>query len=470
MKLMMMKKSRDDSLAIGLKRYCKPSPRNNDLNITPTSSPEDNGCSGNGNNSPGTMMVVPFDVRRVCPADYASTSAARMDISQTASSPLLYPTNSMSSGCDGSNNCYSSSLTVARSQSALALVSSPCQNQNDLLIRTGVEFQIRVFGQAFYSPNNLLSIILPDMVGVGNLRDVVNQFVCKPYFNMANTYDKYKDLAKALNFLIVGPNGSGKRSAVKSICQSFNFSYFCVNPSKYQPGQIEAIVLRTKQPGVTPAIIYFDDFNTAILPPENGNYYYYNSGESTFVTEFKRCILADAAYTKGWIGAWIALGFTEPTIPALKLAAELCMIHKTVNNVAFMEQIEAETLVKLLRALFQKRHLDEPLDIEKTDKFEVLRRVLNDSMPGEVSQFADLVYSSVIRNIPFNTRDPRTLIDWERDVESLYEMVPANRTSSGEVEYQLPRKQMALASSTSGSRIYYTKESWNNFINNWDGR
>jgi hypothetical protein len=242
----------------------------------------------------------------------------------------------------------------------------------------------------------------------------------------------------ALHFCLAGPEGSGKRMALTNVCTTCGIDMLTITPYWYAVGDIECAINYARMYGS--CVIYFDDFE-------------FLSKNDLFRSEFSTHVLGLPQRSSMWNGLWFA--FSVPSkrrfasIPVLR---DLC-----ADRMAEVECLTEDELFDLFLKIFlpsSEMRIKQPTP-EQEDAFKIAAR---DRTPKELQTFAGRVKWHALcrckldtvkalslgvagRHEDLNSRGPPIdewrvpeipSVDWDLDVESLYEKderldIPVNR-------------------------------------------
>lgn len=201
----------------------------------------------------------------------------------------------------------------------------------------------------------------------------------------------YKQLlgpsTRSFNAVIVGPHGSGKRTAVKRACSLCGVTFLCIGPDTYEPWAIT--VATSYAASWRPTLIYFDGFDDMC------------SSNPEFFREFGAVVLQNRDLVDSWNYSWIVLGIsnraTAPECVESSIVA-LCI----PDNVASMRRPTGEELVRLAMTFLAEHRIPVFPDITPA-QLEQLRVAVDGATPSDVHEFAMRVAASAMRNVDLKT-------------------------------------------------------------------
>ena len=245
-------------------------------------------------------------------------------------------------------------------------------NNRELLRLGRLDPLYRETGRVFIDASK--TDVLSGMLGMENVSKMLWQLLVKP----AVAGQLYRDTIGQLgplHFAIVGPEGTGKRTAVRTACSIASVDAVFLRPSAYQLGDV-AFALR-RACSVRPSLICFEDFDVLHKDPN-------------FDREFADVILGCREICGTFDSVWLAFTLVSEDIIEWPMFSRL--IGRRVSRVSSLGPEDAS---RLLMSFITSSgiNLGYPLTEEEATKLGVASE---ECTPSELKAFAGEVCMSAL--------------------------------------------------------------------------
>lgn len=216
-------------------------------------------------------------------------------------------------------------------------------------------------------------------VGCRNIFDTISTKILKPRNQIEAFIERMRTMQHPLNFTVVGPNGSGRRRAIRFACSEANVCTVTISKERYEP---MFITMATQYAYFRrPFLLLFDGFDELIANPD-------------FLKEFNVAILANPLFTMGWNNVWIVLTVTMLDSAVTNMLSHICYY----DNIVFMEKPKARNLYDFLIKYIEEHNISVP---EPTDaQSNRLLTAIQNATPADAARFGNRVIANVMDNTP----------------------------------------------------------------------
>jgi hypothetical protein len=220
-------------------------------------------------------------------------------------------------------------------------------------------------------------IVLHGMVGMENVSRMLWNILIKPV-GAAEFYRTVYGKLGPLHFAIVGPRGTGKRTAVTKACSVAAVTAFFIEPHRYQVGDIEYAMGEGWKK--RPSVICFDGFEE--LLERRG-----------FVDEFNMQIVGISDFLTTWNSMWLAFCVDSTATATGNMLARI--VGKRLAHVKSMDGPEAANVL-MRRFIPSNMEFLEPLT---KDQQTLLEAAAAGCTPSELKEFAaNIVIAALSRH------------------------------------------------------------------------
>ena len=262
--------------------------------------------------------------------------------------------------------------------------------------------------------------ILPNMVGMDAVEAMLWRVVVRPAL-ARREYRLKVGIISPLHFAIIGPHGTGKRTAIRTVCATAGVDMVTITPTAYLEGDIGFAVDRAYR--ARPALVCFDGFEELIRRPD-------------FEREFRIKVASFRELCERFTGVWLAFCTNDgnsvqmPFIQRL-LGRRVAGVDRPTRRQAaelFFRSHLVRTGVTLARQLTD-------------DEANRLEEAADGCTPAELQAFAaDVAFSALTRcDLAEIVGDSDHVISvvWDLDGEPLYELEEGENT--GLQHWRIPR-------------------------------
>jgi hypothetical protein len=304
---------------------------------------------------------------------------------------------------------------------------------------------LRIPGKVLIDHTN--SDILSDMHGMSEVSKMLWTTIVKPRVDKEGVASTLGTLG-SLHFCIIGRWGSGKRTAVRSVCAMAGVEVWTIDPCRYETGDLGCAVhvacLRR------PCVILIDDFETLHRMKE-------------FVYEVSHQIDACPLLKTAWDGVWIGiLLWDDEELERLPWISDLCG-----PRIARVKPLTGREGATLLTERFLLERNVEISPCLTSAQFDVLADAADGCTPGELKDFASTIMYRMLERteitpdgVTETTPAPSEVrkygcaarskevekvkkwrLSWDDDVVPLYQRVNASETEDGIERFYIPKKK-----------------------------
>jgi hypothetical protein len=215
------------------------------------------------------------------------------------------------------------------------------------------------------------------MINTEQLMDAFVRNVVLPE-TCPDVFSKAIQMARALNFVIIGQPGNGRRSTVLQACVKTNISMLVVSPMSYTKGHLMLAIDYATY--CRSFVIYIDDFDELCH-------------NDVFIEEYKN-FCRSPLIAKEWGHVWVILSISESTKQVNALAELVCWR----TNYIKMPLIQSVTLATFLLNHLARQHILVSPSLTDSQWDNVLSAVLGASF-HDVEAFAYRIASMAIQNM-----------------------------------------------------------------------
>lgn len=214
-------------------------------------------------------------------------------------------------------------------------------------------------------------------LGCRNLFNVITAKIIKPRNQIEAFMERIRTMDHPLNFAVVGPNGSGRKRAVRFACSEANICSVTISKDSYESSFITMAVQYAYFK--RPFLLLFDGFDELVSNP-------------TFVNEFTTAILRNPLFNKGWNNVWIVATLSTLDSSVVQLLSRICYY----DNIVCMEKPNERDYYDFLIKYIEDHNISVP---DPTDaQSNRLLTAVRDSTPADVARFGDRIIASVMDN------------------------------------------------------------------------
>jgi hypothetical protein len=231
------------------------------------------------------------------------------------------------------------------------------------------------------------AFVLNGIIGAEAAETVLCACFAKPILAPHAYKQRMGSSTRPFNAAIIGPPGSGKRTAVKRACSLCGATLLCVGPDTYEPWALT--VATSYATRWRPTLIYFDGFDEMCAK------------EPEFLREFNAVVIQNRELIGSWNYSWIVLGISnrETALPCVEEAlATLCI----ADNIAEMRKATGEELATLAMEFLAEYKIP-ILPKITSQQLDQLRIAVSGATPADVHEFIMRVAASAMKNADLRT-------------------------------------------------------------------
>lgn len=217
-------------------------------------------------------------------------------------------------------------------------------------------------------------------IGCQNIFNIISSKILKPRSQMEMFLERARSMTHPLNFVIIGPNGSGRRRAIRLACSQTNICTVTICREKYEPN---FLTMATQYAySKRPFLLLIDNLNELM-------------DNTDFMKEFDSVVLKNSLFTGGWCNVWLVITLSSISSEVMYLISKVC----SYDNIAFMEQPTARKLHDFLITYIEEHNMTIP-DLNDC-QFNRLLEAVKNATPADVAHFGDRVITSALDHTSF---------------------------------------------------------------------
>lgn len=221
--------------------------------------------------------------------------------------------------------------------------------------------------------------LLPHMCGMAEISELLCNVLVKPSI-AKKVYMETAGRLTGFHFALVGENGTGRRSAMRSVCAACCIDALTITYHQYVYGDIGYAIRYASSH--MPCVVYFDDFDSLGCKDE-------------FAAEFSYQVLGQDRLCNTWEGVWLGFGVQTQAAATAWPLADLCG-----PRFASVRNLTDEEAARLLMQDFLSTG-GAQVDVESMtgQQWTVLAAAMQDCTPQDLKGFAGSVLWSALSRV-----------------------------------------------------------------------
>jgi hypothetical protein len=280
--------------------------------------------------------------------------------------------------------------------------------------------------------------LLPHMFGMNEIAKLLFEVIVKPSA-CGTVYTSTVGRLTGLHFCLVGREGTGRRTALRTVCSMCQVDMLTINSLQYQYGDVDHVIQSACYR--RPCVVYFEDYDWLRKMPD-------------FARDFDYQVLAMDLLCNTWNHIWLGFGMTSLAAAKSPPLSYLC-----ADRVACVVDMTEEEKGRLLfNSFLSTGGVDDNRHAMTAEQWQRLVEATREATPADLRAFAGRVIYATLTRMSLNaliaqtdpslrarfgledeSRQHSITISWKDDAEPHYEEDESLMAETGTTTYTITK-------------------------------